>query len=106
MALPGRAPMLGGSPQTPMKILKILGGLMLAVVALTIFGRVRQQLAANAPAKSVAGADAGDPGLSRAGFFLLTRAEASNPRVIIMSPPNCPSEDAARARALADSLVA
>lgn len=90
-----------------MKILKILLGIVAAVVALTIFGKVRQQMAASAPANSAPGksaASAKDPGLSPAGFFLVSRDDEKNPRVTIMSPPNCPSDEAARARMLESSL--
>src|SRR3954466_15851853 len=85
-----------------MKILKALFAVVLAIVALTIFGKVRQKMAANSPEKSTASAK--DPGLSAAGFFLLPREEGKNQRVTIMSPPNCPSEEAQRAQALASSL--
>ncbi len=88
-----------------MKILKILGFIAAAIVALTIFGKIRQKVGASAPA-ATAKTDAKDPGLSPAGFFLLTREEANNPRVTIMSPPNCPSADAMRARELEASLQA
>lgn len=92
-----------------MKILKILGFVVVAIVGLTIFGKIRQKLATNAPAataKADAKSDTKDPGLSPAGFFLLTRDDANNPRVTIMSPPNCPSEEAMRARELEASLQA
>jgi hypothetical protein len=88
-----------------MKILKILGFIVVAVVALTIFGKVRQKVAANAPAVT-AKTDTKDPGLSPAGFFLLSRDDAKNPRVTIMSPPNCPSAEAQQARRLEASLQA
>lgn len=86
-----------------MMILKAFLFVVVAIVALTIFGKVRQRVAANAPAKS-ASASARDPGLSPSGFFLLNRDDAKNPRVTIMSPPNCPSHEAAMARALEASL--
>jgi hypothetical protein len=93
----------------PMKILKILLCVVGGIVALTIFGKVRQKIAAS-PAKAPAGvagkADARDPGLSPAGFFLLSRDDADNPRVTIMSPPNCPGHEAMRARELEASLQA
>ena len=85
-----------------MMILKVLFAIVLAVVALTIFGKVRQRVAANAPAAT---ASAKDPGLNPNGFFLLKKDEAKNPRVTIMSPPNCPSHEAAMARALQASLT-
>ena len=86
--------------------------MILAIAALTIFGKVRQKIAETAPARAAtakasaaaAPADNTDPGLSSAGFFLLDRAEASNPRVTIMSPPNCPSYEAQLAQALEGSL--
>jgi hypothetical protein len=90
-----------------MKLLALLGKCALvavtAIVVLTVYGKVKQRSAANpAPAAS----SAKDPGLSEAGFFLLKREEASNPRVTIMSPPNCPSHEAQRARDLEASLQA
>ena|GEM_PF-1114206 len=92
-----------------MKILKIFLYVVAAIVGLTIFGKVRQSLAANS-AKTQAGtaakAGAKDPGLSPAGFFLLTCDDANNPRVTIMSPPNCPSREAMVARELEASLQA
>ena len=84
-----------------MMILKMILAIVLAVVVLTIFGKVRQKVAASAPAAT---ASARDPGLSPAGFFLLKKEEAKNPRVTIMSPPNCPSHEAAMARSLQASL--
>jgi hypothetical protein len=89
-----------------MTLLKILLAVIVGIVAFTLFGKIRQKVAANAPVKAAAAAaSAKDPSLSPAGFFLLTRAEAANPRVTIMSPPNCPSDEAARAEALAASLA-
>lgn len=91
-----------------MTILKILAALVLGVAALTVVGKVRQKLAANAAtstATSKAAASAKDPGLSAAGFFLLSRDGAKNPNVIIMSVPNCPSEEAARAQMLQSALL-
>ena len=96
-----------------MNLLKMLGKVVVfavvAVMALTIFGKIRQRAAAvggnsAAEKKTEGGASAADDKLSDAGFFLLNRAEAKNPNVVIMSPPNCPSEEAARAQALASSL--
>ena len=94
-----------------MSFLKILGAIILAIVALTLFGKIRQKVAASAPAReakaaATAAADNKDPGLSAAGFFLLDRAEAGNSRVVIMSPPNCPSYEAQPASALGASLNA
>jgi hypothetical protein len=86
-----------------MMILKTLMFIVVAVVALTIFGKVRQRVAANSPASATASAK--DPGLSPHGFFLLSRDDAKNPRVTIMAPPNCPSHEAAMARSLQSSLV-
>lgn len=89
-----------------MKLLTLLGkialGCVVVVIGLTIAGKIRQQ-AAKAPTAATA---AKDPGLSPAGFFLVSQTEAKNTRVTIMSPPNCPSHEAARARALAASLNA
>ncbi len=94
-----------------MSILKIIGAVILAIVALTLFGKIRQKVAAGAPARettaaATATADNKNPGLSPAGFFLLNRAEATNSRVVIMSPPNCPSYEAQLASALEASLGA
>ena len=83
-----------------MKILKILFAIGLAVVALTIFGKIRQNLARGS-ASSAGGSE-----LSAAGFFLLKRDGAEDRNVTIVSPPNCPSDEAVRARALAESLRA
>ena len=96
-----------GFKHAAMTILKIIFAVILGVVALTIFGKLRQKVAANAPAKAAATARAAnpkDPGLSPAGFFLFTRDEANNPRVTIISAPNCPSDAAARAESLAATL--
>ena len=96
-----------------MNLLKMIGKLavfaVVVVVALTIFGKVRQRAGAAgggaaAEKQSSGGPSAADDRLSDAGFFLLNRAEANNPHVVIMSPPNCPSEEAARAQALGRSL--
>lgn len=92
-----------------MIILKTLFALMLAVVALTLVGKIRQKIAANpaqpvAAAKAGGGANARDPGLSAAGFFLLSRDGAKNPNVIIISAPNCPSDEAMRAEMLRSTL--
>lgn len=73
-----------------------------AVAALTIVGKVRQRSAANGSADGAS--RAADGKLSDAGFFLLSRTEASNPRVTIVSLPNCPSHEAQRARALESAL--
>lgn len=81
-----------------MLILKTLLFVILAVVALTVVGKVRQKVAAGAPVA------AGDSGLSAAGFYPLKPADAKNPRVTIMSAPNCPRAEAVRARALESSL--
>ena len=81
-----------------MVILKTFLFIVLAVVALTVVGKVRQRVAASAPAA------ARDSGLSAAGFYPLKPEDAKNPRVTIMSPPNCPSADAVRARTLESSL--
>lgn len=86
-----------------MNLLKIILAVFLGIVALTIFGKVRQRLGAS-PSSPVAGKAAGDPGLSEAGFFLLSRDDAKNAKVTIMSPPNCPSHEAMRARELEDAL--
>jgi hypothetical protein len=92
-------------PLLSMKILKILAYVVAALVGLTIFGKVRQKMALNAPAKTAAKAGAEtknpkDPGLSPAGFFLLSRDDAGNPRVTIITDPNCTSSEGLRARNL------
>jgi hypothetical protein len=96
-----------------MSLLKTVMAVILVIVALTLFGKIRQKIAETAPARaanikaasgSTARADNGDPGLSPAGFFLLDRAAAGNPRVTIMSPPNCPSYEAQLASALEAAL--
>src|SRR6478609_79637 len=108
----GAAPSLAGhGPFPSMKILKILLCVVAGIVALTIFGKVRQKLALNGPEKTAAQAGSGaknpkDPGLSPTGFFLLSRNDANNPRVTIITDPNCPSADAMRARELEASLQA
>jgi hypothetical protein len=90
-----------------MLLLKIIMAVVMAIAALTIVGKVRQKMAANAPAATAkAGGNAKDPGLSLAGFFLLSRDDAKNPRVTIMSAPNCPSHETQMAEALASSLNA
>jgi hypothetical protein len=85
-----------------MMILKTLFAIIVAIIAFTVIGKVRQRATAQAPAQA---AGAQDPGLSAAGFFLLSRSDAKNPRVTIMSPPNCPSHEAQRAQALRSSLI-
>lgn len=89
-----------------MNLLTLLGKIMLAgvvaVAGLTLIGKIRQRTAR--PPDPAAGAVAKDEKLSPQGFFLFSQAEAGNPRVIVMTPPNCPSQDAVRARALAAQL--
>jgi len=91
-----------------MNLLKTLGKLVVivcvSIAALTIIGKVRQHAAATGGATAAAGKSADDDKLSDAGFFLLSRDDAKNPNVVIMSPPNCPSYEAQRARELADGL--
>lgn len=96
-----------------MNLLKMIGKVaifaVVAVMVLTIFGKVRQRAAAvggaGAENKTAGARSSADDQLSAAGFFLLSRDDAKNPNVVIMSPPNCPSDEAARARMLADSLA-
>ena len=76
---------------------------VVAVAALTIVGKVRQRTAGSAAAATTAKAE---DKLSEAGFFLLSRDDAKNPNVTVMTPPNCPSEEAQRAQALVGSLHA
>ncbi len=88
-----------------MMLLKILMAVVMAIAALTVVGKIRQKMAASAPAAAAkANGGAKDPGLSPAGFFLLSRDDAKNPRVTIMSAPNCPSHESRMAEALASSL--
>ena len=88
-----------------MSILKILFAVFVAIVALTLFGKIRQKVGGSGTGSSSASAsNAKDPGLSPAGFFLLSRDDAKNPRVTIMSAPNCPSYESQLAQALASSL--
>jgi len=98
--------MIRRNPLRRMKLLTLVGkvviGCVVAVVVLTLVGKVRQQ-AAKSPAATTASAKSGDK-LSAQGFFLLSAAEASNSRVVVMTPPNCPSADARRARALVEQL--
>jgi hypothetical protein len=87
-----------------MNLLKTVMGVIMVIAVLTVFGQIRQKVnlaAASAPVTAAA-----DHPLSAAGFFLLSREDARNPRVTIMSPPNCPSDEARRAQALAESLKA
>jgi hypothetical protein len=81
-----------------MGLLKLVGkvalGAVVAVAVLTLAGKIRQRTALSLPA--TAGA---------AGFILLSPDDAANNTVIIMAPPNCPSLDAQRARALGDALA-
>jgi hypothetical protein len=85
-----------------MGLLKMLGKLALtgvvAVAALTIVGKIRQASAGNAAAAPEAA--------SEAGFVMLKPEEANSKTVVIMSAPNCPREEAVRARALAAKLQA
>lgn len=85
-----------------MNLLKILFKLavfaVVAVAALTIVGKVRQRSAAGNSSRAAADKP------SDAGFILLRPEDAKNPRVAIMSPPNCPSDAAQRARALDSAL--
>jgi hypothetical protein len=89
-----------------MRILKIIGFVCCAIVALTVFGKIRQKIGPGSGGKSSSAttASARDPGLSPQGFFLLKPEEAKNPRVTIMSAPNCPSHEAQLARSLEASL--
>jgi len=73
---------------------------VVAVAALTIVGKVRQASAGNAAAKT------SEAAASEAGFVMLKPEEATNRSVVIMAAPNCPREEAVRARALAASLQA
>jgi len=69
---------------------------VVAVAALTIVGKVRQASASHsAPAADQA---------SEAGFVMLKPEEAGSKTVVIMSAPNCPREEAVRARDLAAKL--
>lgn len=81
-----------------MGILKVLLFLVAAFGVFTVYAKYRQSHPAPA------GAAARNPGMSAQGFVLLKREEAGNPRVTIMSPPNCPSHEARRARDLEAAL--
>ena len=82
-------------------LLKLAVFAVVAVAAFTIIGKVRQRAGATGSAATTQA----DDKLSGAGFFLLSRDDAKNQKVVIMSPPNCPSDEAQRARALGDSLA-
>ncbi len=108
-ASPGGRIMLATFPAQPMNILKTLLFVVVAIVALTLFGKIRQKIGSGGgggKSAEAAARSAKDPGLSPSGFFLLKREEAGNPRVTIMSPPNCPSHEAQRARQLESELQA
>ena len=93
-------------PSIPrMNHLKILLAFIMVIMALTLVGKVRQKMEVVGATATAAADRAKDPGLSPAGFFLLSRDDAKNPRVTIMSPPNCPSSEAQLAQALAASLT-
>jgi hypothetical protein len=91
-----------------MALLKILLGVFLAIVALTVFGKIRQKFGGSGAGSNAAATatSAKDPGLSPAGFFLLSRDDAKNSTVAIISAPNCPSHESQRAQELASSLQA
>ncbi|HWA26823.1 MAG TPA: hypothetical protein VG734_14285 [Lacunisphaera sp.] len=86
-----------------MNLLKIIFAVFMAIAVLTVFGKIRQKFADSGSAPTCS-AKAGKE-LSPAGFFLLSRDDAKNPRVTIMSPPNCPSHEAQRARVLESALT-
>ena len=88
-----------------MNLLKIFLAFILVILALTLVGKVRQKMEVVGATATTSANRAQDPGLSPAGFFLLSRDDAKNPRVTIMSPPNCPSSEAQLAQALAASLT-
>ena len=79
-----------------MKLLKIIAFIFGAIVALTVGGKIRQKVAAGSEKAALAG----DPGLSPQGFWLMKRDEERNKTVTVFVPENCPSSEAARARAL------
>jgi len=87
-----------------MKLLTMLGklalGVVVAVVALTVVGKIRQAQSNSPTAQAAA---AGEQ-LSPAGFFLLDRAAAGNTSVTVMVAPNCPRDEAVRGRALHAAL--
>jgi len=89
-----------------MGILRIILAVLVVIVALTLLGKFNQKIndMGSRATAAAAARNAKDPGLSPAGFFLLSRDDAGNPRVAIMSAPNCPSAEAQRAEALAASL--
>jgi hypothetical protein len=88
-----------------MKLLKLIAFVFVAIVALTVFGKVKQKLAAKNPQVAQAG-NPKDPGLSPQGFFLMTRAEEKKRTVTVFSAPGCPSSEAQRARDLMASIQA
>lgn len=81
-------------------IVKVLLSTIVGLTVFTVYLKVRQTSQVQPGTKSAAPADQ----LSPNGFFLLNPAEASNQRVVIMTPQNCPSQQAAHARALAAAL--
>ena len=88
-----------------MKLLKLVGFVFVAIVELTVFGKVRQQLAATDQKTAQIG-NAKDPGLSPQGFFLMTRAEEKKRTVTVFVAPNCPSAESQRARVLMAGIQA
>lgn len=91
-----------------MKLLVLLGKLALATVVaavgLALYGKIQQAEAKSQSTRPVTTAQAPRDQLSPDGFFFFSATEAKNPRVIIMTPANCPSAPAKRAQALADLL--
>ena len=91
-------------PPLRMNILKMILAVFAVIVAFTLLGKFSQKMDSLGAAATAAADRAKNPGLSPAGFFLLSRDDAKNPRVTIMSPPNCPSREAQLAQALAAAL--
>ncbi len=92
-----------------MKLLKLIAFVAVAIVALTVFGKVRQRMGTTTAAndqKAAAAKNAKDPGLSPQGFFLMTRDEENKKAVTVMVVPNCPSFESQRARELAAGIRA
>ena len=91
-----------------MKLLVLLGKVALATVVaaagLAFYGKIRQAQAKSAASRPVAAAKVSRDQLSPEGFFFFGETEEKNPRVIVMTPANCPGQDAQRAQALVELL--
>ncbi|WP_438479857.1 hypothetical protein [Oleiharenicola lentus] len=81
-----------------MTILKFFLFIAVAFGVFTLYAKYRQTHPSAEKSATV--------NLSPAGFFLINTNDAQNQRVLVAAPPNCPSAEAARARALVTSLNA